>query len=83
MHEHVNFKKKSVEEKCTLWQKKYLMDLSYAIKNAQYVGTLLLHFGTRAYLFSSEEGSCYVFSTRNNCKFFASDGVIFQSVIKP
>ena len=45
--------------------------------------TLMLHFGTRAYLFSPEEGSCYVFSTRNNCcKFLASDGVIFQSVIK-
>ena len=28
--------------------------------------TLLLHFGTRAYLFSPEEGLCYVFSTRNN-----------------
>ena len=47
-------------------------------------GTLLLHFGTRAYLFRCEEGPCYVFSTRNNCcEFLASDGVIFQSVIKP
>ena len=46
--------------------------------------TLLLYFGTRAYLFSPEERSCYVFSTRNNCcKFFASDGAIFQSVNKP
>ena len=45
---------------------------------------LLLHFGTCAYLFSPEEGSCYVFSTQNNCcQFLASDGVIFQSVIKP
>ena len=45
--------------------------------------TLLLHFGTCAYLFSPEEGSCYVFLTRNNCcGFLASDGVIFQSVIK-
>ena len=43
-----------------------------------------VHFGTRAYLFSPEEGSCYVFSTRNNCcEFLASDGVIFQSVLKP
>ena len=39
---------------------------------------------TRAYLLPPEEGSCYVFSTRNNCcEFLASDGVIFQSVIKP
>ena len=45
---------------------------------------LLLHFGTRACLFSPDKGSCYVFSTRNNCcEFLASDGVIFQSVIKP
>ena len=44
----------------------------------------LLHFGTRAYLFSPKEGSCYVFSTRNNCcEFLATDGVIFQSVTKP
>ena len=39
--------------------------------------TLMLHFGTRAYLFSFDEGSCYVFTTRNNCcEFLAS----FQSV---
>ena len=45
--------------------------------------TLLLHFGTCAYLFSPEGGSCYVFSTQNNCcKFLASDGVTFQNVIK-
>ena len=32
----------------------------------------------------AEESSCYVFSTRNNCcEFLASDGVIFQSAIKP
>ena len=31
----------------------------------------------------NDEGSCYVFPTRNNyCKFLASYGVIFQSVIK-
>ena len=31
-----------------------------------------LHFGTRAYLFSPDEGSCYIFSTRNNyCEFLA------------
>ena len=43
-----------------------------------------VHFGNRAYLFSPKEGSCYVFSTRNNCcEFLASDGVISQSVIKP
>ena len=39
--------------------------------------TLLLHFGTCAYLFSPEEGSCYIFSTRNNCcEFLAYYGVI-------
>ena len=44
---------------------------------------VLLHFGTRAYLFSPEEGSWYVFSTRINCcEFLASDGVIFQNVTK-
>ena len=37
-----------------------------------------------AYLFSPDEGSCYVFSTWNNCcKFLASYGVTFQSIIKP
>ena len=45
--------------------------------------TLLLYFGTRAYLFSSDEGSCYVFCTRNNCcVFLASYGVIILSVIQ-
>ena len=45
--------------------------------------TLLLHFGTRAYLFSPDERSCYIFSTRNNsCEFLASYGVIFQSDIE-
>ena len=40
-------------------------------------------FGSKN-LFSPEEGSCYVFSTRNNCcEFLASGGVIFQSFIKP
>ena len=44
-------------------------------------GTVLLYFGTHAYLFSSDKGSCYVFSTRNNCcEFLASNGVIIQSV---
>ena len=43
--------------------------------------TLQLHFGTRAYLFSPHEGSCYIFSTRNNCcEFLASYGVFIQSV---
>ena len=46
-------------------------------------GTLLLYFGTRAYLFSSDEGSCYIFSARNNCcEFLASYGDTFQSAIK-
>ena len=45
------------------------------------VCTLLLYFGTCAYLFLPDEGSCYIFSTRNNCcEFLASSGVIIQSV---
>ena len=44
---------------------------------------MLLHFRPRAYLFSPDEGSCYVFSNRNNCcEFLASSGVTFQSVIE-
>ena len=44
---------------------------------------LLLYFDTRAYLFSLQEGSCYVFSTRNNwCEFLVSYDVIFQSHIQ-
>ena len=43
--------------------------------------TLLLYFGTRAYLSSPEEGSCYMLSTRSNCcEFLASYGVIIQNV---
>ena len=35
------------------------------------------------YLFSPEEGSCYVFSIRNNCcEYLASYGAIIQSVIQ-
>ena len=42
----------------------------------------LLYFGTCAYLFLPDEGSCYIFSSQNNCyKFLASYGVIIQSVI--
>ena len=45
---------------------------------------LLLHFGTRAYLFSPEEGLYYIFSTENSCcMFLASYGVILQSDIQP
>ena len=45
--------------------------------------TLALYFSTRAYLFSPEEGSCYVFSYWNNCcEFLATYGVIFQSDIQ-
>ena len=42
--------------------------------------TLLLHFGTCAYLFSPNKGSCYAFSTRN--KFLATYGVVFQNDIQ-
>ena len=46
-------------------------------------GTLLLHFGTRAYPFSPDVGSYYIFSTRNNCcEFLASYDVIIQSVVQ-
>ena len=46
--------------------------------------TLLLLFGTRAYLSSPNEGSCYIFSTRNNCcEFLVSHGVILQTDIQP
>ena len=42
---------------------------------------LLLHFGTRAFLFLPDEGSCYIFSTRNNCcQFLAPYCVNIQSV---
>ena len=45
--------------------------------------TLLLHFGTHAYMFLPDEGSCYVFLTRNSwCEFLASYGVIILSVIQ-
>ena len=46
--------------------------------------TLLLLFGTHAYLLLPDEGSCYIFSIRNNCcEFLASYGVIFQSDFQP
>ena len=47
------------------------------------IAMLLLYFATRTYLFSPDEESWYVFSTRNNCsKFFSSYKVIFQSDIQ-
>ena len=43
---------------------------------------LLLHFGTRSYLFSPDEDSCSIFSPRNNCcEFLASYDVIIQCFI--
>ena len=46
--------------------------------------TLLLYFGIPAYLFSPDEGSCYIFWTQNNSfEFLASYGVILQSDIQP
>ena len=51
--------------------------------SSKYLASKISCNSTRAYLFTPEEGSCYAFSTRNNCcEFLASDGVIFQSVIK-
>ena len=45
--------------------------------------TLLLYFGIRAYMFSPDEVSCYIFSTQNNCcEFLASYGIIIQSIIQ-
>ena len=44
---------------------------------------LLLHFGTPAYLFSPEEGLCYVFSTQNNyCEFLAISSVFILLHLK-
>ena len=41
-----------------------------------------LYFSTPAYLFWPEEGSCYVFSTWNNCcEFLASDGLFFKVLL--
>ena len=42
---------------------------------------LLFHFGTRAYLFSPDEGSGYIFSTRNICCEFLASMVLFYKVI--
>ena len=51
------------------------------LKKDSITATLLLYFGTRAYLLTPDEGSLYVFSTRNNCcEFLAFQGVTFQSV---
>ena len=48
-----------------------------------FCSTLLLYFGTRVHLFSSDEGSCYVFYTRKyNCEPLASYSVIIQNVIQ-
>ena len=42
------------------------------------------NFGTCAYLFLPDEGSCYAFSTQNNCReILAFYGVILQSDIQP
>ena len=50
-----------------------------AHRNVTAMSTLLLHFGNRSYLFSPDERSCYIFSTRNNCcEFLASYGVTFK-----
>ena len=46
-----------------------------------FIRRMLLHFGTRACLFSPDEGACYIFLTRNNCsKFLAYYGVIFKVI---
>ena len=43
----------------------------------------MLFCGARAYLFSSNEGSCCVFSALNNfCKFLASGGGNLQSILQ-
>ena len=63
----------------------YMEDFRYIMRYIPiHYGYYIMHyFGTRAYLFSPEEGSCYVFSTRNNCcEFLASYGIIIQSVIQ-
>ena len=51
---------------------------SMTIRQAK-TGKHELIFRTPAYMFSPDEGSCYVFSTPNNCcEFFASYGVTFH-----
>ena len=48
---------------------------------ATYIAVIFRH--SCLYVFT-DEGSCYIFSTRNNsCEFLAFYGVILQSVIKP
>ena len=44
---------------------------------------MLLYLGIRAYLFSPDEVSCHIFSTKKKhcCEFLASNGVFIQSVI--
>ena len=45
--------------------------------------TLLSYFDNSAYLFSPDEGSCYILSTRNNCcEILAHYGVIIRSFIQ-
>ena len=44
-------------------------------------GTLLLHFGTRAYLFSPEEGLCYVFRPETIVASFLHSMVLLPKVL--
>ena len=47
--------------------KKCSTTLCQAKKGKHKCRTLLLYFGTRAYMFLPDEWSCSIFSTRNNC----------------
>ena len=73
----------SVSSFCPL--PKIFKSICNKFKSCHYIQfcVLLLHFGIRAYLFSPDKGSCYVFLTRHNCCYFlASYGVFFQTFIK-
>ena len=56
-------------------------DITDAIQHGIFIMQgYLLHFDTRAYLFSPDKRSCHIFSTQNSClDFISSDGVTLQS----
>ena len=64
-----------------LSQKNVAQTLLQAITGKHECWKVTAMCGTRAYLLSTEEGSCYIFSTQNNCcEFLASNGIIFKVI---
>ena len=60
----------------------YIYSLFYLNRRKYwYVGTSLIHSGTRACLFLPDEGSWFVFPTRNNCSDLLHLLVLFYKVI--